>query len=269
METTEQLVDVGGHRLSLLCAGAGWPPVILDVGLGTTSTSSEWAQVRNGVAAFTRCCAYDRAGLGRSEPGQGQHTSIQAVESLHTLLHGAKIAEPFVLVGHSLGGLHAQLFAARYPHEVAGLVLVDATYEDHFGWLACNLVSPAEMDDQRRFAAGDNPEGIAFDTALTVLRRAAWRLDVPLVVLVRDQVPPEEQPPEWSSEREARLIKTWREVQAELASRSSYGRLVVAERSGHNIQRYRPDLIVDAIREVVVAARVQRDAVTRDEPPAS
>ena len=136
------------------------------------------------------------------------------------------------------------------------MVLVDATHEDHFGWLTYNLLSPDEMEEQRRFASGDNPEGIAFDTALVALQQAKWRLDVPLVVLMRDRVPPEEQPPEWSHERETRLLATWREVQVELAARSSHGRLMVAERSGHNIHRYRPDLIVEAIREVVNAARI-------------
>jgi hypothetical protein len=97
------------------------------------------------------------------------------------------------------------------------------------------------MEEQRRFASGDNPEGIAFDSALVALQQAKWRLDVPLVVLMRDQVPPEEQPPEWSHERETRLLATWREVQTELAARSSHGRLMVAERSGHNIHRCRGD----------------------------
>lgn len=215
--------------------------------------------IQRDVATFTRCCCYDRAGLGGSEPGHGQRTSIQAVGELYALLHGAKIAGPYVLVGQSLGGLHAQLFAARYPAEVAGLALVDATYEDHFGWLDRNLLSDDAMEEQRRFAAGANPEGIAFDTALAALQAAQWRLDAPLIVLIRDHVPPEEQPPEWSQEQETRLLTTWREVQTDLATRSPHGRLVVAEGSGHNIQRYRPDLIVEAIREVVTAVRATRD----------
>jgi pimeloyl-ACP methyl ester carboxylesterase len=162
-----------------------------------------------------------------------------------------------VLVGHSLGGLHVQLFAARHPEEVAGLVLVDATYEDHFGWLAQNQLTPEVLEHELRSVAGDNPEEIALDTALVVLQRARWRLDVPLVVLIRDRVPPEEQPPDWTPEREARLLATWQAVQGDLASRSPRGRLVVAEGSGHNIQRYRPDLIVEAIHEVVASARGQ------------
>jgi pimeloyl-ACP methyl ester carboxylesterase len=163
--------------------------------------------------------------------------------------------EPYILVGHSLGGLHAQLFAARYPKEVAGLVLLDATCEEHFSWLARNTLTPTEMEEQRRIAAGANAEGIAFDTALTALQESHWYLNVPLVVLMRDSVPPEEQPPRWTSEQEIRLLTTWRGVQSDLACRSPQGKLVIAERSGHNIQRYRPDLIIEAIREVVAAAR--------------
>jgi pimeloyl-ACP methyl ester carboxylesterase len=256
-EEREQLVDVGGHRLVLRWAGTGWPAVVLDAGLGETSTVLEWASVLRGVAAFTQCCAYARAGLGGSELGRGPRTSLQAAEELQVLLHRAELAGPYVLVGHSLGGLHVQLFAARHPAEVAGLVLVDATYEDHFGWLAQLQLPPEVMEQERRSAAGDNLEEIAFDSALAALQHARWRLDVPLVVLIRDHVPPGEQPPDWSPERETLLLATWSAVQAELASHSPRGRLVVAEGSGHNIQRYRPDLILAAIREVVFGVRGQ------------
>ncbi|HEX5440938.1 MAG TPA: alpha/beta hydrolase, partial [Ktedonobacterales bacterium] len=250
-----QLIDVGNHRLLLRCAGVGWPPVVLDAGLGDRTTSPEWTPIQHAIAAFTQCCSYDRAGLGASDPWPGAHTSLQAVDDLYRLLHTAEVAGPYVLVGHSLGGLHAQLFAAHYPSETAGLVLIDSTHEDHFAWLVRNELSSDEMDEQRRFAAGDNSENIAFDTALVALREAKWRLDVPLIVLIRDRVPPEEQPLVWSPEREARLLATAHELQADLASRSPHGRLVIAEGSGHNIQRYRPDLIIEAIREVVAAAR--------------
>jgi len=255
-----RIVGVGGHRLLLHSMGVGWPPVVLDAGLGDSSLSSEWTALQRQVAAFTQCCGYGRAGLGGSEAGPSQRTSIEAVEALHSLLHQASIMEPYILVGHSLGGLHAQLFAARYPNEVAGLVLVDATCEGHFGWLARNRLTPTEMEEQRRIAAGDNPEGIAFDMALTTLQESHWYLDVPLVVLMRDSVPPEEQPPQWSSEQEIRLLTTWRGAQSDLACRSPQGKLVIAERSGHNIQRYRPDLIIEAIHEVVAAARAQHGA---------
>ena len=258
-EGSERLIDVGGRRLLLRCAGAGWPAVILDAGLGDTSTSPEWAPVQQAIAAFTQCCAYDRAGLGASDPCPGPHTSLEVVDDLYRMLHNAGIAGPYVLVGHSLGGLHTQLFAARYPEVTAGLALVDATHEDHFAWLMRNSLSQDEMDEQRRFAAGDNPEGIAFDSALHALREARWRLDAPLIALTRDRVPPEEQPPGWSPEREALLLTTAHELQADLASRSPHGRLVIAEGSGHNIQRYRPDLIIEAIREVVDAVRARRD----------
>lgn len=258
-EGSEQLIDVSGHRLLLRCAGVGWPPVVLDAGLGDTTTSPEWKPIWQAVSAFTQCCAYDRAGLGASEPWPGLHTSLQAVDDLYHMLHNAEIAGPYVLVGHSLGGMHAQLFAARHPSETVGLVLVDATHEDHFAWLIQNNLSPDEMDQQQRFAAGNNPEGIAFDTTLAALREAKWRLDAPLVVLTRDRVPLEEQPPGWSPEREAILLSTAHELQADLASRSPQGRLVIAEGSGHNIQRYRPDLIIGAIRAVVAAARAQHD----------
>ncbi|HEU5349372.1 MAG TPA: alpha/beta hydrolase [Ktedonobacterales bacterium] len=267
LEGAEEMVDIGDHRLLLRCTGTGWPTVVLEAGLGDTSLSAEWTSIQQRVATFTRCCGYACTGLGKSEPGHGQRTSIRAVNDLHIMLHSAGIEGPYVLVGHSLGGLHVQLFAACYPDEVAGVVLVDAMHEDHLVWLERNQLSAEELEGQRQVTTGNNPEGIASDTALTALQQAHWRLDVPLVVLMRDHVPPEEQPPEWSSEREELLLATWHEVQSDLANRSHRGRLIVAERSGHNIQLYRPDVIIEAIREVVAAARTQPATAVDAQPP--
>src|SRR5205823_3156829 len=116
-------VDVGGHRLYLHCAGEGQPTVLLDSGM--SSTTESWTEVQPGVAAFTRVCSYDRAGLGRSDPGPAPRTGGQMVAELHALLRNAAIPGPYVLVGHSFGGLNMQLYAGRYPEDVAGMVLVD------------------------------------------------------------------------------------------------------------------------------------------------
>src|SRR5438309_5962518 len=117
-----KLVDIGGYRLHINCTGTGSPTVILDAGLG--GTSLDWSKVQPAVAGFTRVCSYDRAGYGWSDTGPGPRTSQQIVKELHLLLVHAQISGPYLLVGHSLGGLNMRLYAYRYPGEVAGMDLL-------------------------------------------------------------------------------------------------------------------------------------------------
>ena len=120
-----QLIDVGGHRLHLNCTGSGSPTVVLEPGAGAMSSSLGW--ITPAVARDTRVCVYDRAGRGWSDAVDTPQDGMQIATDLHTLLHTAGVAGPYLLAGHSLGGLYALSFAARYPDEVAGLVLVDST----------------------------------------------------------------------------------------------------------------------------------------------
>jgi len=123
-----ELVDLGGHKLHVNCTGKGRPTVVVENGLG--DFSFDWILVQNQVAAFTRICTYDRAGYAWSDPGPKPRTFAQLNLELRDAL-AAKMGEhgPFVLVGHSFGGPVVRNFAATYPHEVAGLVLVDAAFE--------------------------------------------------------------------------------------------------------------------------------------------
>ena len=125
MPTTGRLIDVGGHELYLSCAGSGSPTVVLEPGAGATSAQMGW--IAPAVARSTRVCVYDRAGRGWSEPADTPQDGAQIATDLHTLLHRAGESGPYVLAGHSFGGLYVRAFAAHYPDEVAGLVLVDAT----------------------------------------------------------------------------------------------------------------------------------------------
>src|SRR3954451_15791966 len=122
-----QLVDVGGFRLHIDCVGTGSPTVVLDAGLG--GSSLDWSLVQSELGRSTRVCAYDRAGMGWSDPGPQPRTPGQIARELHTLLTNAGIAGPYVLVGHSLAGKNVRLFALQHPDQVAGMVLVDARSE--------------------------------------------------------------------------------------------------------------------------------------------
>jgi pimeloyl-ACP methyl ester carboxylesterase len=124
-----QLFDVGGHRLHISCTGSGSPTVILEAGLGEPAVMmSGWIQP--GVATATKVCVYDRAGKGWSEPAESPRDGVAIAADLHTLLDRAGIDGPYVLAGHSSGGVYVQVFAAQYPDEVAGLVLLDSQPPD-------------------------------------------------------------------------------------------------------------------------------------------
>ena len=120
-----QLVDVGGHRMHLHCTGSGSPTVILEPGQGGASSDFGW--VAPTVARDSTVCVYDRAGRGWSDPADGPQDAARIAADLHTLLERAQVPGPYVLAGHSFGGLYVQTFAATYPDQVAGLVLLDST----------------------------------------------------------------------------------------------------------------------------------------------
>ena len=122
------LIDVGGHRLHLHCQGVDGPPVVFDAALGASSLS--WTYVLPEVAAFARACAFDRAGFGWSDAGPLPRTTGRIVEELRALLAAAAVPPPYILVGHSFGGLTARLFLQRFPQDVAGLVLLDPAYPE-------------------------------------------------------------------------------------------------------------------------------------------
>jgi pimeloyl-ACP methyl ester carboxylesterase len=120
-----EMVGVGGYRLHINCVGQGSPTVVLDAGSG--GFSAQWVRVQREASGTTRVCAYDRAGMGWSEMDPEPRDAKQISSELHTLLKGAGINGPLVLVGHSFGGLYMRTYAARYPDEVAGVVLVDSS----------------------------------------------------------------------------------------------------------------------------------------------
>jgi alpha/beta hydrolase family protein len=119
-----QLLDVDGHKMHINCQGEGSPTVILEA--GAFSFSSEWYWVQQQLSPTHRVCAYDRAGNGWSEPGPTPRDGLHIVHDLHQLLEQANEPGPYVLVGHSLGGVLSPIYASEYPDEVLGIVMVDS-----------------------------------------------------------------------------------------------------------------------------------------------
>ena len=123
----QQLVSIEGtRRLNLVCIGSGTPAVIFLYGLG--SGSFDWRKVQPAIGKVTKACTYDRAGYGFSDPLKNAADATNAISDLHALLHAGGLSRPVILVGHSLGGLYATLYAETYPKDVAGMVLVDPAF---------------------------------------------------------------------------------------------------------------------------------------------
>ena len=258
---SDQLIDVGGYRLHLKCSGSGSPTVILEAGQG--GGSDDWDEVMPEVAKHTRVCAYDRAGRGTSDPAPrklrrfNSHTYIElrtgqeVVRDLRTLLAKAGEAGPNVIAAHSLGGLYAILYTHQYPNEIVGLVFVDISHPDQTARAAA-LTTP-EMARRRRDGLMQNREGVDIDETLAKVRALNWRTSVPLYVLARGAVIPP--PADWTAENWAKYTAAQREMQQDYARRSSNSKLIIAEKSGHNIHQDQPDLVIDAIKQVVNLAR--------------
>lgn len=283
-----RLIDVGGRRLHLHVMGAGNPTVLLEAtGFGC---SVDYLSIQSEIARTTRACSYDRAGMGWSDPCDAPRSVQALVEDLRTLLRCAEIGPPYVLVGGSAGGLIVEFFARTYPEEVVGLVLIDALDGEVLARLprasahvmkmvslgqicarlgVLHLLDPFSLkklplDDEGIIRSVLTYRAAAWDAARCFLKtlekseadlRAAppLRPDLPLRVLthslVGDLLGPR---PDLGLLREIEPI--WQAQQASLARRSSRGAQIIAEKSGHRITAQRPDLVLQAIQEVIEAA---------------
>ena len=243
---SEGLVDVGGYRLFVRCMGHGSPTVILEAALGNSSQT--WSGIQPAVGDFTRVCVYDRAGMGRSDPAPRPRTSQDMVDDLRTLLDRAEIPGPYVLVGHSFGGFNVQLLARQDGGvSVVGTVLVDATPAQ---WIQVSdqLGLPVPSPQQ-------NPEGVDIRASATQVLTAPTFPDVPLIALGRTiftPPPPATLPPGYPL---AEVSRRWTELQAAHAALSSRGELRLVDGARHFIHLDRPEVVIDAIADVVASAQ--------------
>jgi pimeloyl-ACP methyl ester carboxylesterase len=242
-----RLVDIGGRHLNLECQGIGTPVVVFVAGLGDSGQAA-WRTVWGQVARSTRACTYDRAGLGRSDPGPTPASYQGAADDLRALLRAGHVPGPYLLVGHSLGGLLARLYAHGHPAEVAGVVLVDAT---PVGWFpTVQRLLPAAL----RGPLARNPEGFDLSqglASLTPLNRPGALGRRPLVVLWAPNQPPPGLPAATAEE----LGRRWEAEQAWLGRLSAASRLQRVAAGGHYLQRDQPQLVIDEINQVLRAAQ--------------
>ena len=242
----DAMVDVGGRRLHINCTGQGNPVVVMDAGRG--NSSSTWNLVQPGLARFARVCVYDRAGLGSSEPAVQPRTSQQMVVDLHTLLTKARIKSPYILVGHSLGGMNVRLYASQYPKDVVGMVLVDSAHEEETNRFEA-LMTPEQVKRSRQLISS-NPEAVDLEASRAQLSAAHWPNTFHVIVVSRGRAPAAN-PLNLSPEQIAKMEVAWKEMQADLLRRSPNGNQLIAVKSGHDIHKEQPELVINSVRELL------------------
>ena len=260
-QSQARLFDVGGRRLALCEAGQGGPTVVLEMGLG--ASGAFFADIARRLAAFTRVIWYDRAGLGRSDEAPKPRTVADLAGDLHALLHAAQIPAPYIIAGHSMGGLTARFYHCRYPGEVAALVLIDSAHEAQRERFLAALPPEAigEPPAIARYRAAlrvnwadptANDEGIDNVANTALMGHCDGLGDLPLIVLSRGRgQAPDGFPIELAEERE----RAWRAMQRALTGLSSRGAQIIAQRSGHLINQDEPEVVVEAIRQAIALVR--------------
>ena len=233
----DALVTVGSDTLHLETIGESGPTVVFEAGLGNDSTT--WKSVSGPIAAFARVVLYDRAGLGQSSQLRDTRAAITADEvasRLHALLAAADVHPPYILVGHSLGGLYMQMFARKYPKEVSGIILLESSSAE----------APNELKTRARLVPGTaaylEEEGIAESNRQ--VSNAGPFPDVPLTVIAATDHGP------YFRQWEPTLMR----LQQQLANLSPQGSLIVAQGSGHDVQLDRPETVIDVVKRMAAAA---------------
>ncbi|MHA6531331.1 alpha/beta fold hydrolase [Paenibacillus sp. BAC0078] len=282
-----KLVDVGGYRLHINQAGYGSPTIILEAGSGETSLS--WRDIPQELAKFATVVSYDRAGYAWSEAATRERTGSNIVKELHDALNHEGIKGPYLLVGHSLGGMYVRLFAQTYPDEVSGLVLIDARPEnderdtkkileqEHFsGNPPAALLSLMKSSGALRLFRNQLLEGSVAkedrEEFINVIAKPSFfkakeeegKLasstedairgqnlgDLPVKIIARGMAP--DYPASGISSESGRKIEAiWQAGQREMLKISSNSELIVAEKSGHYIIHDEPELVIKTIRTLV------------------
>ena len=224
-----------------------------------------WRKVQPDVSQWTRVCSYDRAGYGWSERGPQPRTSGRLAAELRALLRQAGVEGPLVLVGHSIGGVYLQFFAATYPDEVAGMILVDATHEDTFenlpklpDWTFLVMRALRAAGINRLFRQSADPTERAFINSNKQLSAMADEESGTAESLAELKATPmslEDRPLVVLTSGENNQIEIWRRLQADLLTRSTNSKQIIAEGSGHAIHQAQPEAVIAAIRQVVEAAQ--------------
>jgi len=263
--------DVGGRHIRLACQGSGDPTVVVDSGLGIAPAEDRsWQGIAAKVAAVTRVCLYDRAGRGGSDTNpKPVTTSADAAADMAHALEVAGVQGPYLVAGHSIGGLDAQVFAARYPSRVAGLVLVSTTHPDQFNIWASLL--PAAVDGEakaiteaRAFLSAvqsdpsRNPERLDFRESEEQARQLHSLGSKPVIVLTHS--PKFRMAPGLPEPLAIELEAATQQMQKQYLRLSTNSTQHIAATAGHQLPDEAPEFVADGILEAVRDVRAARAA---------
>ena len=249
-----QLMSIGTRQLYIHCSGSGpAPTVVLEAGAGANSANFEKVQTQ--LEKLTRVCSYDRAGLGKSDKPKGEQTETGIVDDLHQLLLEVHEPGPYLLVGHSLGGVYVRAFQMRYPKLVKGLVLIDSSHEEQLNrFTALSPELGKEFATQRGMSTYDDMYRLYGQ-----LRPGAtlnWHVDIPMIVIEHKRpTSPDANSSSAQSGGLPPVDPAWHEMQADLAHRSTCAQLWEAPKEGHDIPAEQPDLVVKAVSIVLSEIR--------------
>ncbi len=276
------LVELNGRKVHVLCAGEGSPTVILEAGLPGSSLT--WMSVFSEIAELTRVCAYDRPGYGWSQPTTSPRTAEIIVQELKVLLQTAEIEPPYILVGHSFGGLLMQLYATWFPNDVIGMVLVDSSHPDQahrtldlreidtisfamktlgpLGLVRMLFPVPAGNPETRDVSVREQERKLLMTNRtlgtvtreMSDLRQSLQQVansspnfgSKPLVVLSEGQ----------------RRAEFWQTMQEDLSRLSTNSEWQVVDGAGHFIQHDQPAVVVDAVRRVIEKLETTADSAS-------
>jgi pimeloyl-ACP methyl ester carboxylesterase len=229
IRTTSGKIDVGGYSLYVNCYGKGEQTVIFEAGIG--NGSENWIEVQPEISKIARTFSYDRSGIGNSDATKSRRTSLAQVRALHTLLNRVKAKAPYIIVAHSIGGFNARLFAATYPKEVSGIVFVDSSHENQFLKLRGK-----QLKDLKEMLDGIEHSYDAIPSASEVkkMRDKDSLRNIPIIVLSAIQ-------PSFD--------------QNDLLKLSKYNKHICVKDSGHFIHSDRPQIVIDAIKELIEKTR--------------
>lgn len=240
-------VKVQGRTMAFARQGSGTPTIVFESGLA--DNKEKWTRVAAEVAKTTAVVTYDRAGYGASMSANGPRTAVEVVRDLREMLQAAGIKPPYVLVGHSLGGLYMQYFARQFPNEVAGLVLIESTHWDQMARM--RRESPGTMNMVTALSAVMEPHvRTEFDGSTAAekqVRDAPALISMPVVVLTGTRR---------NFVERGKFATAWYKLQKEEAS-TYQAEHVIAEHSGHYVHQDQPELVVAAINKVVAQVKVK------------
>ena len=265
------LVELNGRKVHVLCAGEGSPTVILEAGLPGSSLT--WMSVFSEIAELTRVCAYDRPGYGWSQPTTSPRTAETIVQELRVLLQSTDTQPPYILVGHSFGGLLIQLYATRFPNEFTGMVLVDSSHPDQahrtldlqeidtisfamktlgpIGIVRLLFPVPAGNPESRDVSVREQERELLMTSrTLRTATREMSGLRESLRQVTESTVDLGSKPLVVLSEGR-RWAESWQALQEDLSRMSTNSEWQVVDGAGHFVQHDQPDVVVDAVRRVI------------------